>query len=100
MVKQKMPARAREIVREVCARRKVCMREVMGPTRGTKSVIAARHQIWWILRYVANRHAPGANVYSLAYIGRLFGRHHSTVLHGIRKVNASLARGEIECPFS
>jgi chromosomal replication initiation ATPase DnaA len=66
-----------ELVGNVCRTHGVTVDEVCGRTR-TQAVSWARHETWWRLRHHPERH------YSLAEIGRLFGRDHTTVLHGIQ----------------
>jgi chromosomal replication initiation ATPase DnaA len=65
-----------DFVDEVCRRRGVTREELCGRGR-TQAVVRARQELWWQLRQHPERH------YSLCEIGRLFGRDHSTVLHGI-----------------
>jgi chromosomal replication initiation ATPase DnaA len=72
------------LVDEVCRRRSVTRREICSRTR-TKAVSFARHELWWRLR-----HAPGA-CFSYQEIGRLFARHHGTILHGVRAHQRRLA---------
>jgi hypothetical protein len=66
-----------DLVDDVCRRRRVTREDLCGRGR-TKAVSLARHEVWWRLR-----HNPEA-AYSFEEIGRLFGRHHATVIQGIR----------------
>ncbi len=66
-----------ELLDEVCRRRAATRHEVCGPTR-TKAVAGARRELWWRLR-----HPPEA-CFSFQEIGRIFRRHHATVIHGVR----------------
>jgi chromosomal replication initiation ATPase DnaA len=65
-----------DLVAGVCRAHGVTLDEVCGRQR-TQAVSWARHEAWWRLRHHPGRH------YSLAEIGRLFGRDHTTVRHGI-----------------
>lgn len=75
-------ASIRQFTREVCAEAGVEMRLVMGRNR-TAPICRLREVIW---------HRAYAEGFSLSQIGRVFGRHHATILHGIR--NERLRRGE------
>lgn len=65
-----------ELVEEVRRRRGVALHELCGRAR-SQNVAAARHELWWRIRHHPER------CYSLPEIGRLFGRDHTTVLHGL-----------------
>lgn len=65
------------LVDHVCRARGVTREDVCGRGR-TKGVALARHELWWHLR-----HHPDLKL-SYEEIGRLFERHHSTVLDGVR----------------
>jgi chromosomal replication initiation ATPase DnaA len=65
-----------ELLERVCARRGVTPLELCGHGR-TRSVAAARQELWWLIR----RHPERS--YSFFEIARLFGRDHTTVLHGV-----------------
>jgi len=73
-----------ELLDEVCRHRAVTRDEVCGRTR-TKAVACARHELWWRLR-----HHPETS-FSFEEIGRIFLRHHATVLHGVRAHQRRLA---------
>jgi chromosomal replication initiation ATPase DnaA len=66
-----------ELLDEVCRRCAVTHAGVCGLAR-TRAISHARHELWWRLR-----HHPDIR-FSLDEIGRLFQRHHATILHGIR----------------
>lgn len=66
-----------DLVDEVCRTRRVTRDELCGRRR-TKAIARARRELWWRLRNHPELH------FSYEEIGRLFGRHHSTVLLGIR----------------
>lgn len=66
-----------DLVDEVCRHRRVTRDDLCGRAR-TKAIAAARNEVWWRLR-----HHPDLAL-SLNEIGRLFGRHHASVIHGIR----------------
>jgi len=61
----------------VCRTRKVTREEVCSRMR-TKTIAAARHELWWRLR-----NDPDLEL-SYDEIGRLFDRNHTSVLHGVR----------------
>jgi chromosomal replication initiation ATPase DnaA len=61
----------------VCRTKKVTREEVCSRVR-TKTIAAARHELWWRLRT-----APELEL-SYDEIGRLFDRNHTSVLHGVR----------------
>lgn len=77
-----------ELLDDVCRHRAVTRHEVCGRTR-TKAVARARHELWWRLR-----HQPEA-CFSFEEIGRIFCRHHATVLHGVRAHQRRLADREV-----
>lgn len=67
----------RQIVREVCEKHGVSLTEIVG-NRRAKDIVAARHEAFWRL--------SRETLMSLPRIGyRMGGKHHTTVLHGIRK---------------
>ncbi len=65
------------LVDEICKRRRVTRQQVCSRAR-TQAVARARHELWWRLRHDQHAH------FSYEEIGRLFRRHHVTVLHGVR----------------
>ena len=65
------------LVDDVCRRRRVTRDELCGRGR-TKAVAIARHEVWWRLR-----HHPDV-AFSYQEIGRLFDRHHATIIQGVR----------------
>lgn len=65
-----------ELVDQVCSLRGVTRVELCGIGR-TRSVAAARHELWWLIRHHPQR------CYSYPEIARLFRRDHSTVFHGV-----------------
>lgn len=64
------------IVDELTSRRGVTRDELLGRSR-TRAVVAARQELWWLIR-----HHPG-RCYSYAEIAAIVGRDPSTVVHGI-----------------
>ena len=62
---------------DVCRRRAVTRQEICSRTR-TKAIASARHELWWRLRHDPER------CFSYQEIGRLFARHHVTIMHGVR----------------
>lgn len=65
-----------DLVDQICARRGVTRLELCG-NRRTRSVAAARQELWWLIRRNPERS------YSYQEIARWFGRDHTTVLHGV-----------------
>jgi chromosomal replication initiation ATPase DnaA len=75
-----------EIVRIVANQFSVSELELLSQRR-TKNVILARQVLYWLCREVTQ--------YSLPEIGRrLMGRDHTTVLHGIRKIDGLILNGD------
>ncbi len=72
------------IVDTVCQSRSLSRDEVCGRGR-TRHLAIARQEVWWHIR----QHSNG---YSYFEIGRFFGRHHSTIVHGIRSYQRILRR--------
>ena len=77
-----------ELLDEVCRRRAVKRHGVCGRTR-TNAVASARHELWWRLR-----NHPEAS-FSFEEIGRIFRRHHATVIHGVRAHHRRLPGREV-----
>lgn len=65
-----------DLVAGVCRAHGVTLDELCGRER-TQAVSWARHEAWWHLRHHPDLH------YSLAEIGRIFRRDHTTVGHGV-----------------
>ena len=61
----------------ICSRRGVSREELCGRGR-TQPVARARHELWWSLRHHPQHH------FTYQEIGRIFGRNHSSILHGVR----------------
>ena len=64
------------ILDEACQRGHVTREEILGKSRA-RHIVKARQELWWLLR----RHE---NSFSLHEIGKLFLRHHTSVLAGVR----------------
>jgi len=60
------------LVEHVCQLRGVTTLQVCSRAR-TQNLARTRHEIWWRMRQLPDRH------YSYAEIGLLFGRNHSTI---------------------
>lgn len=77
-----------EFVRDECHRRRVTLSEILATGRGSPRVSRARHAIWAAIRAIRS---DGSNdyEYSLAEIGRMFFRDHTTVLYAIRAFYAA-----------
>lgn len=83
--------RAAAVLAEVAAAYVVDVNELHGPSREAL-VVEARHVAWWLLRRQG---------WSYAELGELTGgRHHTTVLHGVRRVEASAELRAIATRFS
>lgn len=70
------PYRMAEIAADVCAARGVTICDLRSPNERSAVASGARQH------FMFEAYATGQ--YSLAQIGRFLGRHHTTVLHGIR----------------
>ncbi len=64
-----------EPIGQICKARGVLISAIFGRRR-TKSVSTARHEVWSRLRDMG---------WGYQEIGRLFGRHHTTVMEGLYK---------------
>jgi len=71
---KRLPLRWRPVVETVCRNNGACLGDVMAGWRGRRAV-KARHAVWHAI------HDQFGS--SLAEIGRRFGFHHTTVMHGI-----------------
>lgn len=67
---------SKEIVAQVAARHGVSVDDLIGPSR-QRTITRARHEAMWLMRQATTRSLPS--------IGRVFRRHHTTVLFGIRE---------------
>jgi len=65
-----------DVVDDVTSRRGVTRQELLGRSR-TRAVVAARQELWWLIRYHPGR------CYSYAEIAAIVGRDPSTVVHAI-----------------
>lgn len=72
------------ILDDVCQRGHVTREEILGKSRA-RHIVKARQELWWCLR----RHA---NNFSLHEIGKLFLRHHTSVLAGVRAHDQKVQR--------
>lgn len=71
-----------QIIRDTAKRHGLFAAELTGPARN-RQTSRARHEAMW-LAYEARR-PDGSRLYTLPFIGRRFGRDHTSVLYGIRK---------------
>ena len=74
-----------ELLVSVCRQRGVMLEELCGRGRA-RSVALARHELWWRIRVLPNRH------YSYPEIGRMFGRDSTTILQGVAAHERFLGR--------
>lgn len=65
-----------EIAADICERHEISVADIRAPERGGRPVCAAR------TAFMFEAYATGR--FSLPRIGRFLGRHHTTVMHGIR----------------
>ena len=77
----------RSITEEVAHKYGIPVHEIMGRDKSTH-LVWARWEIWH--RIKSELWTPGSERYSLAAIGRHFGKHHTTVIHGLKKYAAWL----------
>ncbi|MGV6875899.1 helix-turn-helix domain-containing protein [Pseudochelatococcus sp. B33] len=82
-----MPRRGRAIVAEVAHRHGVTMTDIVSHRRDARSSLA-RHIAMWRM----HRETP----LTMPQIGRILGgRDHTTILHGIRKIDRLIAEGKV-----
>ena len=72
------------IIRAVCIATNVASRDFLSPTKGARNITDAR-QVYYYLGHEVLR-------YDYSAIGRRCGRDHSTVISGVKKVGANLAK--------
>lgn len=77
--------RVRRVIADVCAAHGMSRDELMGRSRHSPLVRARQEAMWRV------KHETG---WALTRVGRCFGRDHSTVLHGVRKHQALVDRGD------
>lgn len=75
------------IVKAVASYFEVDADAVLGPRR-QRSLVTARHVSMWMCRKHTERSFPE--------LGRFFNRDHTTVQHGVRKIDTDLKRGDAE----
>ncbi len=75
LVTVKMPAEARKITNRILKRHHLTMEQAFCRCRAI-FVCECRHEIWFALI---------ANGYGYAQIGRMFGRDHTSIMHGVKK---------------
>lgn len=71
---KRLPIRWRDMAVRVCRRHGACLGDVMAGWRGRRAV-KARHALWFAIHETYGS--------SFAEIGRRFGFHHTTVMHGV-----------------
>jgi hypothetical protein len=84
-----LPVPVEDIVRAVCTEFEVKRAKLLS-VRRTKDVVAPRQIAFSLCKYLTLRTLPE--------IGRRFGRDHTTVLHGIRKMAAALDATKVGMP--
>lgn len=77
-----MTPRAREIVTRAAQQHGITVAELLGRSQELR-IAHARQQAYAELYALRDPQTEGAR-YTLPAIGRIFGRDHSTVLHGVR----------------
>jgi chromosomal replication initiation ATPase DnaA len=65
-----------ELLDDICRGRGVVREELCGRRR-SRSVARARQELWWQIKNLPDRN------YSYCEIARMFGRDHTTVVHGV-----------------
>lgn len=70
-----------DVIEAVCEAFDVDREEVYSKSRTTR-IVEARGVIWYVCRQVT--------MYSYPELGREFGRDHSTIIHGVTKVEARM----------
>lgn len=81
-----------QIIAETAARHGLFATDLTGPARN-RQASRARHEAMWIA-YQARR-PDGSRLYTLPFIGRRFGRDHTSVLYGLRRYEATLAAEKV-----
>lgn len=81
-----------EITREVASRHGVFVGEMLGKSKNAQ-ICRARFEAMWLA--YQQRRPDGSRLYSMPFIGRCFGRDHTSVLHAIRRHEATLAAGKL-----
>lgn len=81
-----------QIIRDTAQRHGLFAGELTGPARN-RQASRARHEAMW-LAYEARR-PDGSRLYTLPFIGRRFGRDHTSVLYGVRKHGATVAAEKV-----
>lgn len=69
-----LPSEARQITNKVLKRHKLTMEQAFCRSRAT-FICECRHEVWFAL---------AANGYGYAQIGRMFGRDHTSIMHGVK----------------
>lgn len=79
-----LTAKAKQMISDVCQEYRLSERELLS-VRRTKRIATARHELYLRLYEEShsgnNQHRP----YSLPHIGAMLGKHHTTILSGIRR---------------
>jgi chromosomal replication initiation ATPase DnaA len=81
-----MPPRIAQVVRDISAQFNVSVEALLGDRR-MKNLSLARHHRWWRIRGMTT---ANGEQYSLAKIGLIFGVNHTSVLHGVNRIQALL----------
>lgn len=71
-----------EIAHAVCAHRGISEEQLLQRTRGYQNAAEARQVLYWLGKEITGKSFPT--------IARCLGRHHTTVIHGWRKVDMRL----------
>lgn len=82
-----LDAAVQPILSEICVKYKVTLNDLRSRRRNA-ALVAIRHEAMQAIK--------DGTPLSLVEIGRIFGKDHTTVLHGIRKVEAMRAAAEIK----
>lgn len=80
---QDLPSRVAAVVQRVCHDRNVNVAQVLNGSRA-RPLARARFEIWW--RVVGLINTAGRRAYSGAQTARLFRVDHTTVIHGLKRL--------------
>lgn len=77
-----VPERIQKVERAIAQAAGVTVKEIYGRSR-LQAIVDARHAIWFVLHKQMG--------YTSAYLGRIYGRDHTTILSGVRSIRERAA---------
>lgn len=89
MLRKILPSKVSEIIAATALDHRIPLRVIFSPSR-TKQATQARHEMMWRLRRMPWR----GTIPSFPQIGRWLDRHHTTIIHGVRKHQERIESGE------